>query len=123
MLARHFIEQSAKRYGIKSTSLSTQALQALRSYDWPGNVREMKHMIERAVLLSGEGELSPASLSLTGHGPAETPINTDLTLDNAELMLIRNALEKCNGNVSRAARELGITRMALRYRIKKHNLE
>ena len=46
-----------------------------------------------------------------------------MTLDNAELMLIRNALEKCNGNISRAARELGITRMALRYRIKKHNLE
>lgn len=131
LLARHFMEQSAKRYGIKSTSLSTQALQALRSYDWPGNVREMKHMIERAVLLSGEGELSPESLALTaqaqpgmGTGLNLSPgTGTDLTLDNAELMLIRNALEKCNGNVSRAARELGITRMALRYRIKKHNLE
>lgn len=131
LLARHFIEQSAKRYGIKSTSLSTQALQALRSYDWPGNVREMKHMIERAVLLSGEGALSPESLALTaqaqpgmGTGLNLSPdTGTDLTLDNAELMLIRSALEKCNGNVSRAARELGITRMALRYRIKKHNLE
>ena len=46
-----------------------------------------------------------------------------MTLGNAELLLIKNALEKCNGNVSKAARELGITRMALRYRIKKHNLE
>ena len=123
LLAVHFIRQSAKRYGIKSVTLSAQAEQALRSYHWPGNIRELKHMIERAVLLSGEGELSPESLSLTGPGPAEAPINPDLTLDNAELMLIRNALEKCSGNVSKAARELGITRMALRYRIKKHNLE
>ncbi|MCY4154683.1 MAG: helix-turn-helix domain-containing protein [Gammaproteobacteria bacterium] len=46
-----------------------------------------------------------------------------MTLGDAELMLIRNALEKCNGNVSKAARELGITRMALRYRIQKYNLE
>ena len=123
LLARHFIRQSTKRYGISSVTLSGQAIQALRSYHWPGNVRELKHMIERAVLLCGEGELSPDSLSLTAHGPAETPIEADLTLDNAELMLIKNALEKCGGNVSKAARELGITRMALRYRIKKHNLE
>ena len=47
------MEQSAKRYGINSLRLSAQATEALRSYDWPGNVREMKHMIERAVLLSG----------------------------------------------------------------------
>ena len=123
LLARHFIRQSTKRYGISSVTLSGQAIRALRSYHWPGNVRELKHMIERAVLLCGEGELSPDSLSLTAHGPAETPIEADLTLDNAELMLIKNALEKCGGNVSKAARELGITRMALRYRIKKHNLE
>ena len=131
LLARHFIRQSAKRYGISSVTLSGQAIQALRSYHWPGNVRELKHMIERAVLLCGEGELSPDSLSLTAHVQPGTGTGlnlspgaeADLTLDNAELMLIKNALEKCGGNVSKAARELGITRMALRYRIKKHNLK
>ena len=122
-LARHFIGQSAKRYGIRSVTLSAQAIQALRSYHWPGNVRELKHMIERAVLLCGEGELSPDSLSLAAHADVVTPVEADLTLDDAELMLIKNALEKCGGNISKAARELGITRMALRYRIKKHNLE
>ena len=122
-LARHFIRQSAKRYGIRSVTLSAQAIQALRSYHWPGNVRELKHMIERAVLLCGEGELSPDSLSLAAHADVVTPVEADLTLDDAELMLIKNALEKCGGNISKAARELGITRMALRYRIKKHNLE
>ena len=131
LLARHFIRQSAKRYGIRSVTLSGQAIQALRSYHWPGNVRELKHMIERAILLCGEGELTPDDLSLAAHVQPGTGtglnlppgIEADLTLDNAELLLIQNALEKCNGNVSKAARELGITRMALRYRIKKHNLE
>ena len=123
LLARHFTEQSAKRYGMKSVGLSAQAVQALRAYHWPGNVRELKHMIERAVLLSGEGELSAESLSLNAAAETGDPLMPDLTLDNAELMLIKNALDKCNGNVSKAARELGITRMALRYRIKKHNLE
>ena len=131
LLAGHFMRQNAKRYGINSIGLSAQAVQALGSYHWPGNVRELKHMIERAVLLSGGGELSPESLSLTAHAQPEPGTGTqlsplaeaDMTLDNAELVLIKNALEKCNGNVSKAARELGITRMALRYRIKKHNLE
>ena len=131
LLAGHFMRQNAKRYGINSIGLSAQAVQALGSYHWPGNVRELKHMIERAVLLSGGGELSPESLSLTAHAQPEPGTGTqlsplaeaDMTLDNAELLLIKNALEKCNGNVSKAARELGITRMALRYRIKKHNLE
>ena len=131
LLARHFMVQSAKRYGIRSLGLAAQAVQVLRSYHWPGNVRELKHMIERAVLLSGEGELSAGSLSPGCPGSAWDGAGTglssvteaDLTLDDAELLLIKNALEKCNGNVSKAARELGITRMALRYRIKKHNLE
>ena len=123
LLARHFMRQSAKRYRIDRVSLSKQALQALRSYHWPGNVRELKHMIERGVLLSGGGELTPESLSLVAPTEPEPALDADLTLSDAELMLIKNALEKCNGNVSKAARELGITRMALRYRIKKYNLE
>ena len=133
LLARHFIQQNSRRYGIAAINLSATAAQALKSYHWPGNVRELKHMIERAVLLSGGGELSPESLSLTPQ-PQPLPLTGtglnlspgaegDLTLNQAELTLIKNALEKCNGNVSKAARELGITRMALRYRIKKYNLE
>ncbi|MCY4210962.1 MAG: sigma-54 dependent transcriptional regulator [Gammaproteobacteria bacterium] len=131
LLAQHFMQQNARRYGIPALSLSAAAAQALRSYHWPGNVRELKHIIERAVLLSGGGELAPENLALStpAQPDTETGLNlspgadTDLTLGDAELMLIKNALEKCQGNVSKAARELGITRMALRYRIQKYNLE
>ena len=123
-LARHFVEQVAHRYGLSATELSEDAITALRSYDWPGNVRELVNLIERAVILNGGGALSAASLMLERSAsiqaqPAEL---IDLTLDEAESMLIRQALQRSNGNVSEAARQLGITRMVLRYRLQKYNI-
>jgi DNA-binding NtrC family response regulator len=82
-------------------------------------------MIERAVLLSGGADLTPGLLALSPPRPAESGASVlaaNVTLEDAELALIRRALEETDGNVSRAARKLGITRMALRYRIKKHGL-
>jgi len=96
------------------------------NYSWPGNVREMRHLLERVVLLAGGGELNSEMLALAPRsaGTKSEAIADlgDLTLDSAELLLIKQALERTNGNVSRAARELGTTRMALRYRMKKYNL-
>ncbi len=127
LLADYFASQTARRYGLKETSFTDEARQALVSYDWPGNVREMKYLLERVVLLNGGGEINSENLSLgpspqAGQISSRLPGIDDLTLDSAELMLIKQALERTNGNVSRAARELGITRMALRYRMKKYNL-
>ena len=85
----------------------------------------MKHILERAVLLSGGGVLEEEFLSIdkkTASKSEDNEINEDLTLGEAELQLIKQALERTNRNVSKAARELGITRMALRYRIKKYEL-
>jgi DNA-binding NtrC family response regulator len=82
-------------------------------------------MIERAVLLSGGADLTPEILALAPARKAETAapvLPEDVTLGDAELALIRRALAETGGNVSRAARKLGITRMALRYRIKKHGI-
>lgn len=126
LLAKYFANQTARRYGLNEIRVSDEASKVLMEYHWPGNVREMKHLLERAVLLSGGGEITSDALSLgpkeSGQtGTTETNIS-DLTLDSAELMLIKQALEKTGGNVSKAARELGITRMALRYRMKKYNL-
>ena len=137
LLAEHFMRQSAKKYGLRNIAMSPAAMALIRAYDWPGNVRELKHIIERAVLLSGEGPLAPESLSLTppaptalvppaAAAPAPAPeaasLDPNLTLDGAERLLIEKALEKAGGNVSEAARALGVTRMTLRHRIKKHGL-
>jgi two-component system response regulator AtoC len=122
MLAEYFATQTARRYGLPAPAIRSEARVRILEYDWPGNVRELKHVIERAVLLSGgelSAELLPGSRRLQA---AAAPPSANMTLDDAELMLIRQALEETGGNVSRAARRLGITRMALRYRIKKHGL-
>lgn len=127
LLARHYADRTARRYGLGSIELTSDAEQALGEYDWPGNVRELRHIIERAVLLSAGGRVTADALGLGGSRPqpanaGEASLPGNLTLDEAELELIRQALERTDGNVSRAARELGITRMALRYRMKKHGL-
>jgi DNA-binding NtrC family response regulator len=125
LLALHFATQTAKRYGLQFDGFSDEAGEALLDYPWPGNVREMKHLLERAVLLSGGGMLDEGMLSLnkkTVSKSEESDLNEDITLGEAELHLIKLALERTNRNVSKAARELGITRMALRYRIKKYDL-
>ena len=127
ILARNFAEQTARRYGLRRTTFSRDAEEAMLHYPWPGNVREMKYLIERVVLLNGGGELNNEMLTLTPVTPRtgkmpDTELG-DMTLDDAEKLLIRQALDRTHGNVSKAARELGVTRMVLRYRMKKFNLQ
>lgn len=127
LLARHFAAQTARRYGLPEPLFSDEGLAALRAYDWPGNVRELQHLVERAVLLSGGGSVTAEALGLrrTAASPrkgTETAGIEDLSLDAAEALLIEHALERTGGNVSEAARQLGVTRMALRYRMQKHGL-
>src|SRR5690606_1031118 len=128
LLAEHFAAQTARRYGLGRPRIGEDARAALASYPWPGNVRELRHVIERAVLLNPDGEVNAGSLGLQparapagGHAAPAAPAGGE-TLEEAELNMIRRALAETGGNVSRAARRLGITRMALRYRIKKYNL-
>lgn len=127
VLARNFADQTATRYGLRRTTFSRDAEEAMLHYPWPGNVREMKYLIERVVMLNGGGELNNEMLALTPvtprPGTTSDPELGDMTLDDAEKMLIRQALDRTHGNVSKAARELGVTRMVLRYRMKKYNLQ
>ena len=124
LLANYFANLTSKRYGLIFEGFSKDALKEIKEYSWQGNVRELKHLIERAVLLSGGGILDVNVLNIEKNEKSinESEINNDITLGEAELQLIKSALERTNRNVSKAARELGITRMALRYRIKKYNL-
>lgn len=125
LLARNFSAQTARRYGLAPVTFSRDAEEAMLQYPWPGNVREMKYLLERAVLLHGGGELTRAALALAPAQAVTQPAGTldEMTLDSAEKMLIVRALEKTHGNVSRAARDLGVTRMVLRYRMKKYGIQ
>ncbi len=125
-LAKSFAAATASRYGVNTPALSAEVEKRLIEYRWPGNARELSHVIERAVLLSDEGTVRIDDLSLEdAAGPdqaEEGPDIKDLTLGEAEEMMIHNALEACQGNVSAAARHLGVTRMTLRHRMQKYGI-
>jgi two-component system response regulator AtoC len=125
LLAKHFALQTERRYALAHREFSADAEEAMLGYAWPGNVRELKHQISRGVLLSRGEQVTSADLALPSSLPRhEQPApGVSVTLDEAEKMLIVNALKQAGGNVSEAARLLGITRMTIRYRMEKHGLK
>lgn len=126
LLAKYFATLTAHKFGLPKPEFSSDALQQLTGYHWPGNVRELNHLIERAVLLSQGKKITTSSLGLESAQPPihkKTSQAENTTLDEAEVQLIYQALEDSQGNASEAARKLGITRMALRYRVQKHNIQ
>jgi two-component system, NtrC family, response regulator AtoC len=127
LLATYFAEQTARRYRLLPPIVLPEAYAALDAYPWPGNIRELKHVIERAVLLTGGGAIGIHSLmlntELTVRRPSDETLALEgLTLEAAERMLIEKALARTGYNISEAARQLGVTRMAMRYRIKRYGL-
>jgi two-component system response regulator AtoC len=125
LLARHFAAQIERRYGLGKHMFSPDAVSAIKHYNWPGNVRELRHQISRAVLLSRADQITAHDLALPMQAAANEleHVASNVTLDLAEKMLIDNALKLSNHNVSKAARKLGITRMAMRYRVEKHGIK
>jgi DNA-binding NtrC family response regulator len=120
-LAVHFLRQHAQRYKRQIAGFEPPAMQALMEYPWPGNVRELDHAVERAVLLSRGDQLRTGDLGLrapeTGTGRLE-----DMSLEEVESFLIRKTLARYEGNVSKAADALGLSRSALYRRLQKYGL-
>ncbi|HEY2824818.1 MAG TPA: sigma-54 dependent transcriptional regulator, partial [Gemmatimonadales bacterium] len=121
LLAIHFLQRHAARYAKPLTGFDNAAMQALLSHPWPGNVRELDHAVERAVLLAEGSTVRPADLGLVPRGE-ETSRLEDLTLDEVEKILIQKALQRFGGNVTEAAKALGVSRSALYRRLKWHGL-
>jgi DNA-binding NtrC family response regulator len=119
-LAAHFLARYAGRYRKPLAGFEPEALGALEAHGWPGNVRELDHTIERAVLLAQGTRIRLADLGLRGGGAAARL--EDLPLEEVERVLIRKALERHGGNVSHAAKALGLSRSALYRRLQHHGL-
>lgn len=120
LLAARFLELYTRKYGRESGGFARDAVQALLSYAWPGNVRELSHVVERAVLIGGSREIQAGDLMLERRASAGNARMEQLTLDAAEELLIRSALERCDGNVQAAAEQLGLSRSALYRRMEKY---
>jgi len=122
-LAGHFLQRHSERYAKAIGGFEPAATQALAEYPWPGNVRELDHTVERAVLLARGSSIQADELGLRrAVERSEEAELTDLTLDQAERVLIQNVLRRCDGNVTEAAHSLGLSRSALYRRLKAHGL-
>ncbi|MEP6491376.1 MAG: sigma-54 dependent transcriptional regulator [bacterium] len=120
-LAMHFLRRHVTRYRKPLTNFDPGAMQLLLAHPWPGNIRELDHAVERAVLLAQGDQVRAVDLGLRmTSSPA--PRLEDLPLEDVEKMLIQKALSRYEGNVSRAAQALGLSRSALYRRIASYGL-
>ena len=119
LLVEHFIGVYARKYNMPTKRVTAAALEALTLSNWPGNVRALRHAVERAMILTSGPVLDAGDFGLLSPAAAA---DGPLTLDSVERDTICKALEKHGGNISHAARALGLTRPALYRRMEKHGL-
>jgi DNA-binding NtrC family response regulator len=119
-LASHFLEEEAGRYGRSLQGFSSAAMDALVAHPWRGNVRELRHAVERSVLMARGSVIEASDLGLRRR--EESPLSMEeLTLEDAERRMIERALERHQGNVSKAAESLGLSRSALYRRLQRRD--
>jgi DNA-binding NtrC family response regulator len=120
-LATHFLKQHAQRYRKSLTGFEPAALQALLDHPWPGNIRELDHAVERGVLMAQGGAIRLGELGLRIDRDATSRIE-DMSLEDVEGFLIKKAMARFDGNVSQAAKALGLSRSALYRRLQRYGL-
>ncbi len=121
LLAAHFLAQHAKHYRKCVTGFDPAAVRLLGEHSWPGNVRELDHAVERAVLMAQDQVIHSADLSLRPGMEGSSRIE-DMSLEEVEAFLIKKAMARYDGNVSHAARALGLSRSALYRRLQRYGL-
>lgn len=124
VLAEHFVNIYSSKYRKQVKKISPTAIKKLEKYHWPGNIRELQHAIERAIIMGEENALNPDDFFFLSHHHENTEdIGADLyNLDEVEKTVINKAINKHGGNISKAAKELGLTRASLYRRLEKHGL-
>ncbi|PYQ51792.1 MAG: sigma-54-dependent Fis family transcriptional regulator, partial [Acidobacteria bacterium] len=120
-LAQHFLRQHTQRYRKRVTGFEPAALEALLAHPWPGNVRELDHAVERAVLMTQAMQVRVVDLGLRAASDDSRRLD-DMSLEEVESFLIKKALGRFDGNVSRAAEALGLSRSALYRRLQRYGL-
>ncbi|MGC1392018.1 MAG: sigma-54 dependent transcriptional regulator [Bacteroidales bacterium] len=123
LLADYYLELFSGQYGRQGIKLTDETLQKLKEYHWPGNIRELAHAIERAVILCKSETLNPDDFILrTRSVPAQLSDEPSVRVEDYEKMAISNAMTKHNGNLSKAADEMGIARSTLYRKISRFGI-
>ena len=122
-LVEHYVKLYASKYKKTELRVSKGALQKLEGYGWPGNIRELQHAIERAVIMTSGDKLTEEDFLLVRTGSnKEASFSDDLTLEELEKAALKKALQKHKGNITKTAEELGLTRASVYRRIEKFGL-
>jgi len=121
VLAFHFLKSYCEKYNKPGKKISTQALEKLSNYQWPGNIRELQHSIEKAVILSDSSLINPSDFSFNSSSKGLAD-DTNITLEEMEKKLIAESIKKHDNNLSVVASKLGITRQTLYNKLKKYDL-
>jgi transcriptional regulator with PAS, ATPase and Fis domain len=124
-LCEHFLQIYARKYNKNVTLINEAAMKRMQKYEWPGNVRELQHALERAVIMSAGHVLNPEDFffknSQASNDEGQVQLD-DYHLEEVEKILIRKVLKKYDGNITKAANELGLTRSSLYRRLEKYGL-
>ena len=121
LLAAHFLRSHAARYRKQVGGFDPAAMKLLQENPWQGNVRELNHVVERAVLMSGDHLIRPADLAMRATSPGVSRLE-EMSIEEVECFLIKKALQRNDGNVSHAAKVLGLSRSALYRRLQRYGL-
>jgi DNA-binding NtrC family response regulator len=123
-LLEHFLEIYCRKYKIPEKRVNASTLKRLEKHNWPGNIRELQHAVERAVIMSESSILQTSDffLSPVEEIPSGVISTSNMNLEETEKMLIRKVVDKHGGNISKAAKELGLTRASLYRRIEKYGI-
>ncbi|MFT6827648.1 MAG: two-component system response regulator HydG, partial [Roseivirga sp.] len=123
LLAEHFVKVYCDKYRKERKKLAASTLKKLQKYSWPGNIRELQHAIERAIIMGEGNHLMPEDFFfLVQKQDAVGEAADNFNLDEVEKNVILKAINKHGGNISKAAKELGLTRASLYRRLEKHGL-
>lgn len=124
LLADNFIDKYSKKYRKEVRGINEEAIETLKNYSWPGNIRELEHAMERAIIMSENEVLKPSDFFFLNiqKASSEDVTSSTLNLDEVERSLIKKAIDLHDGNISKAAKDLGLTRASLYRRLEKHGL-
>ena len=124
LLVDHFLDIYCKKYKISKKRLNVSTVKRLEKHNWPGNIRELQHAVERAVIMSESDLLEPQDFFISQNDTdnKSDSLPSNMNLEETEKMLIRKVIDKHGGNISKAAKELGLTRASLYRRIEKYGL-
>lgn len=121
LLAEHFLSRHTEKYKKSISGFANSAMESMERYEWPGNIRELDHCVERAVLMCKGEQIEPSNLGLHGGGQSQFNID-DMSLEDIEKLFIQRTLTKHEGNATEAAKSLGLSRSAFYRRLQKFGL-